>query len=582
MTARDTPADTRPAEDDAPAPGCPDAPDSPEETEDRAGWNEADDDRTAETLQWLRAKRRAHHRQRRRDRAVLVYCVVLAALGYGSGYAHRFLRELKLGADHGSLGADLQRTLPAAFVAVTLGLAVLAARDALWRGPVVVSGPSVGWLLAQPVRRGAVLRPGFRRSAGLAVAAGLLVAAAAAVVLQVTGLASFGGGLLALLPAAVCLPLLASSLGMVVERRPHLARYVRRSTAPVTLLLALSAGQAALAGAGHRWAPLERAELWSGPWGWAAQPVVSVTGGAAPGWPAAAVLLVAVTSVAVRYAHRDAAHVPNAQLRRRAATATAVTSGVFALELRAAKLAVTEAGGGGPRRRCHLPPPPHRHLIVVWRDLLALLRSPGRLGRAVTWTAAAAAAAGLGAATVGEKRVLGLAVGLLCGYAAVGALAEPARLETDDVRRAAWSPYRLRTLMLHHAIVPTVLGAALGLLAAVPYALAGAVWALVLMPLCAVPFAAAAVFGACRGPARTDLLFVGGATPMGGPGPFLFAAWYAAGPLVSVAGLTLTLNAALTHGPDARSTFSVAVMAALLTAGLLFFASRSANRLVTH
>ncbi|MFK8849995.1 hypothetical protein [Streptomyces sp. Ac-502] len=553
-----------------------------EEAGEQAVWSEADDDRTAETLHWLRAKRRAHHRQRRRDRAALVYCVVLAALGYGSGYAHRFLRELKLGADHGSLGADLQRTLPAAFVAVTLGLAVLAARDALWRGPVVVSGPSVGWLLAQPVRRGAVLRPAFRRSAGLAVAAGLLVAAAVAVVLQVTGQASFGGGFPALLPAAVCLPLLAVSLGMAVERRPHLARYVRRATAPAALLLALGAGQAALAGAGHRWAPLELAELWSGPWGWAAQPVVSVTGGPAHGWPAATVLLVAVTAAAALYAHRDAAHVPNTQLRSRAATATAVTSGVFALELRAAKLAVLEAGGDEPKRWVRLPSPPNRHLIVVWRDALALLRAPGRLGRAVAWTAAAAASAGLGAATAGEKRVLGLAVGLLCGYAAVGALAEPARLETDNVRRAAWSPFRLRTLMLHHTIVPAVFGALLGLLAAVPYALAGAAWTLLLMPLCAVPFAAAAVFGACRGPARTDLLFVGGATPMGGPGPFVFAAWYAAGPLVSVTGLVLVLNAALGHGLDARSVTSVGAVAALLTAGLLFFVTRSADRLVRH
>lgn len=549
---------------------------------DESPWCEEDDDRTAETLRWLRAKRRVHQRRRRRDQAVLAYCVVLAAVGYGSGYAYRFLRQLKLGADHGSLGADLQRSLPAVFVTVTLGLAVLAARDALWRGPVVVSGPSVGWLLAQPVRRGAVLRPGFRLSAGTAAGAGVLVAAAAAVVFRVTGLASFGGALLAALPAALCLPLLAVSLGMAVERRPRLTRHVRRLTAPAALLLALSAGQAALAGTGRRWAPLEAAELWSGPWGWAAQPVVAVSGGQAPGWPAAVALLLAVTAAAVLYAHRDAAHVPNAQLRSRAATTSAVTSGVLALELRAAKLALLEAGGDEPGRRLRLPPPPHRYLAVVWRDLLTLLRTPGRLGRACAWTAAAAAAAGLGAGPVAEQRVTGLVVGLLCGYAAVGALAEPARLETDNVRRAAWSPFRLRTLMLHHAIVPAVLGTLLGLLAAVPYALAGAVWALLLMPLCAVPFAAAAVFGACRGPARTDLLFLGGATPMGGPGPFLFAAWYAAGPLISVTGLALVLDTPLAHGPGGRSALLVTVMAALLTTGLLFLAARSADRLLKH
>ncbi|KOG85452.1 hypothetical protein ADK38_36590, partial [Streptomyces varsoviensis] len=46
-------------------------------------WSEEHDDRTDETLRWLRDKRRAHQRQRRRDTAVLIYCVILAVLGYG-------------------------------------------------------------------------------------------------------------------------------------------------------------------------------------------------------------------------------------------------------------------------------------------------------------------------------------------------------------------------------------------------------------------------------------------------------------------------------------------------------------------
>ncbi|MEC4019941.1 hypothetical protein [Streptomyces sp. H27-D2] len=545
-------------------------------------WAEEDDDRTDETLTWLRAKRRAHLRQRRRDLAVLVYCVILVVLGYGSGYVVRFLRELKIGADYSGLGADIQHTVPAVFVTVTLGLAVFAARDALWRGPVVVDGPSVGWLLAQPVRRAAVLRPRFQLSAVLALVPGLLAALAAAVVLRVISLASFGGALIAVLPAALCLPLLAVGLGMAVERRPQLSRRVRRLTAPAALLLALAAGQVALAGTGHRSAPLEWIELWSGPWGWAAQPVVTATGGSAPGWPAAVVLLVAAAAAAVLCGYRDAAHVPTAQLRGRAATASAVSSGVWSLELRAAKLAVMEAGGDEPKRQLRLPPPRSKYLVVVWRDLLALLRAPGRLGRALAWAACAAATAGLGAGLGGEKLVIGLVVGLLFGYFAVGALAEPARLETDDVRRAAWSPFRFRTLMLMHAIVPTLLGMLLGLLVAVPYALAGSPWPLLLMPLCAVPFAAAAVFGACRGPARTSLMFIGGGSPVGGPGPFLFIAWYAAGPLVAVGGLTFILNAALAHGTDARAAGNVIWVAALLAAGLLFFASRSADRLVRH
>ncbi|NJP81534.1 hypothetical protein HCK01_30265, partial [Streptomyces sp. AA8] len=166
---------------------------------DEPTWTEEEDDRTAETLAWLREKRKAHRRQKGRDLAVLLYSVVLIGAGYGSAYAVHFLRRARLGADYGGLGERVQDTLPALFTLLTAALALLAARDALWRGPVVVPAPSVGWLLAQPVRRAAVLRPWFRLSAAVAVVPALLVAVAAAVVLRVIDLAPLVTALLALL-----------------------------------------------------------------------------------------------------------------------------------------------------------------------------------------------------------------------------------------------------------------------------------------------------------------------------------------------------------------------------------------------
>lgn len=554
-----------------------------EEDETGEVWTEEDDDRTAETLAWLKHKRRAHRRERGKDMAVLAYCLLLAGIGYGSSFVVSFLRQLEDGADYGGFGRDLQRGLPALFTTLTVALAVFAARDALWRGPVVVPGPTVGWLLAQPVRRATVLRPWFRLSSGIALFPGLLIGIAAAVVLKVSGLASIGAALLAVLPAALCLPLLAVALGMAVERRPHLIRRVQRLTAPAVLLLAALTAQTVLAANGHRLRVLEWIELWSGPWGWAAQPVVRATDGSAPGWPAAVALLVAATAAAFVQAYRDAALVPTAQLRDRAATATTVSSVAWSMELRAAKLAITQAGGGTPARSVRLRPPSGRtgkYLVVVWRDLLTLLRTPGRLGKAAVWTACGAATAGLGADLGGERRVVGLVLGLLFGYFAVGVLAEPARLETDDLRRSAWSPFRFRTLMVHHGIVPAVLGAGLGLLAAIPFAVAGSAWALLLMPVCALPFTAAALFGACRGPARTQLLFLGGGSPMGGPGPFLFIAWYAAGPLLSVTGLSLAIDPALTHGVTASASAQSTMVAALLTVLLLIMTTYSADRLI--
>lgn len=570
-----TPPETSPA---SPADGFVD-------DDDDELWTEEDDDRTAETLAWLRRKRRAHRRRQGRDLAVLLYCVLLAGIGYGSGLVVHFLRELENGADYRHFGADLQLSLPALFTTLTAVLAVLAARDALWRGPVVLPGPAVGWLLTQPVRRGAVLRPWFRLSAGLSLLPGVLLGVAGAVVLRVTGLAPIGAALLAALPAALCLPLLAVCLGMAVERRPGLTRAVRRYTAPAVLVLGALVAQTVLAANGHRARVLEWIELWSGPWGWSAQPWVRATGGSVPGWPAAVALLVAATAAALVQAYRDAALVPTAQLRGRAATATTVSSVMWSMELRAAKLAMLEAGGGQPTRKIRLAPPSGRlgrYLVVVWRDLLTLLRTPGRLGRAAVWAAAAAAIAGLGVDLGGERRVVGLVAGLLCGYFAVGVLAEPARLETDDVRRAAWSPFRFRTLMLHHGVVPAVLGAVLGLLAAVPFAVAGSPWPLLLMPLCALPFTGAALFGACRGPARTQLLFLGGGSPVGGPGPFIFLAWYAAGPLIAVGGLTLALNGPLAHGMTGTAAAQAALVAALLTASLLLMTTWSADKLVRH
>ncbi|SHK58853.1 DUF6297 family protein [Actinacidiphila paucisporea] len=570
-----------PHDDDYPAPHD-DAAVTPEE--DDAPWSEEDDDRTDETLAWLRRKRRAHRRAKGRETAVLVYTVLIAVAGYGSSFVVSFLHGLEDGSGYADAARDLRAAMPPLFALLALGTAVLAARDALWRGPVVVPGPAVGWLLAQPVRRGKVLRPWFWLSAGLALVVGVPAGVAGAAILRVTGLAPLGTAVLAALPAAVCLPLLAVALGMAVERRPAAARAVRRWTAPAVLLLAALVAQSVLAVNGHRSPAVEQVELWSGPWGWAGQPLVDAVGGSAPAWPAAVALLAAATAAAVLAAYRDAALVPTARLRERAATATTVSSVAWSLELRAAKLAIMDAGGGTPVRQVRLRAPRGRlgrHLVVAWRDALTLLRTPGRLGKAALWTASGAAVAGLGADLGGERRWVGLVIGLLLGYLAVGALAEPARLETDDVRRAAWAPYRFRTLMLHHGIVPALLGALLGLLAAVPYAVAGHAWALLLLPLCAPPFTGAALVSAARGPARTQLLFLGGGSPVGGPGPFIYVAWYAAGPLLALTALTLGLAPVLHHATGSAVT-QAATVCVLLTALLLLLAAHMSDRLMRH
>ena len=239
-----------------------------------APWAEEDDDRTDETLAWLRRKRRAHRRRQGRD---WPSPSILRAAGRRSATAAAsscsFLRGLENGAGYADARADLARGLPALFAPCALALALLAARDALWRGPVVRAG----------ARRG--------------VAAGAAGAA--------------GRGAAAVVPALGRAVAAAGRAGRRRGRRRaagHRARLARRGAArraargpvPAAARRRARHGRRAAAGAGRgrygagprppcwcwaRWPPrpywprtgtgcpaLEQIELWSGPWGWAAQP----------------------------------------------------------------------------------------------------------------------------------------------------------------------------------------------------------------------------------------------------------------------------------------------------------------------
>ncbi|MFF8281681.1 hypothetical protein ACF06W_03035 [Streptomyces albus] len=579
------PGSARTADDSADAAGDTSGPDGPftdEEDDDGAAWG-PEDDRTEETLRLLRDKRRAHRGQRRRDLAVGGYVALLFAVGYGSTLGYRFVRDLEHLAAQDGVTEALRRALPAVLLLLVCGLALLAARDALWRGPVLVSRPDLSWLLSQPVRRERVLRPVFRWTLGLLTAAGALCAVGGAVLLRLTGLAGLGEALALCAPAGVCLPPLAAALALQVERSARAADRVRALTPYALLAAALLAGQAASAAAGHRSAVLETAELWSGPWGWAALPVVHAVTGRAPGWPVAVVLLAAAASAAVLHADKAAGTVPTRRLRARAATVATVTSVLWSAELRAARLAVTEALAGGTtgaRRRLRVPR--SRRLAVVWRDTLALLRAPGRLVAAALWLGAGAGTAALAVALDGGTRLIVLAAALALGWLGVARLAETARLETDDLRRSSWSPFRLPTLLLQHVLVPVAAGVPLALAAAVPFALQGGGRALLLMPLCVPPFAAAAVLAAARGPVRTELLSLGLVTPAGDASVFVFVGWYAA-PFVSAVGpltAALGLGGALDAGAPASALVRPVVVSAGVTAALLFAVVRRAKALV--
>ncbi len=528
----------------------------------------AEEDWTDEALALLRTLRAPHRRNRAGQIGFAVYCTLLILVVWGVTPSFGLFLQSSMGADYTGHGPALLAALPSGIAAVALATLLLAARDGLWRGPVIPPRATADWLLPQPVQPRRVLRPWFWLSCALAAAPGVVAAGGAMVALGLTTrtglLAAFGWCLL----GGVCVPLLATCAGLAVELNDRAAALVRRFTPALTLLVLLLAAQSALAAQGHRIGWLERVELWSGPWGWAGLAALAPTHAAQPGGWLAAVPLVLLTAFCLVLADRACGRIVPARLRERARTAAGVMAALRTVELRAARLAVTSAAPGARQRRLRLPAPRAAWLVVPWRDALALLRSPARLGRSVLLAVPASLCAVLAHAASGAACYAATALALVFGYLAVAQLLEPARIETDDVRRASWSPYPFADLMLRHAIVPTVLGVLLALLGAGGALLAGIGGPQVWLAPAAVPaLVGAGLVNACRGVIRQDLMMGSSQTPGAGAGPFLFAAWYAAGPAVAVLVLIMPFTHALTGG--SADTLLTAVAWSLVLAALL-------------
>jgi hypothetical protein len=489
--------------------------------------------RTTLTLRELRRMRRGHLRERASDTAYTLYISVMLLAIYGGGVYSKFSA---LAAEGGGR-VDPVRTLAAAgpaLVAVHL-LAVLAvARDALWRGPVTLSAPTVAWLLPLPIDRGRLVRPRFRVAIGAAVLVGAAVGVVEALVLGATG----GIPVPRLVGAAVgdgaLLGLLAGAVSGLVVRYRAAATAVRWASPPVAAVALGLAATAYLAWNGHSIGAITTVAEWSGPWGWSAQPLVAAAGHAVPGhW--AAVALLAVAGVALLLAvDRAVGAVPGVTLRARSNVMARLTGGVLAMDPRGVALSV-RAARASRLRRWRLPIPRYAWLAVPWRDATALLRAPSR----IAWSAAAIGVAGLlGGLAVGPAHGLAalaaVAGALLAGYLAAAQLVEPARLDADDPRRAANLPYTFDKLAQRHAIVPAAVLGVLGLAgAAVCAALTGSAAGLGLALLATPALVAGALVSAYRGPVP-GVLWVGADTPVGNTAGQQVLVWYLAAPVVTV------------------------------------------------
>lgn len=505
-------------------------------------------DRTADTLAWLRARRGTG---RARRFAYAAYVTLVLLVGWYGLFAAGLLYELRHATPLAKQAEAIARTLPSAAVTVALAGLALTAWDALWRGPVTPPRPDVDWLTALPVRRGPVLLPWFALSAGIWTLAALLVGFAGVLLLAAAGLGGIGRPALAVLPPAACLALLAVTGAALVQRSPTVADRLRRLSPLLAGAVLLSAAQTVAAAYGHRLPAVETAVLWSGPWGWAVQPVLAATGRPLPLWPVAAALLAVCTAVALASCGRIVADVPAAVLRSRARTVGGVLAALWAVDPRSVRLSMA-AGPEGRRRgrlgrwAARLRPPRSPGPLVAWRDTVALLMAPGRPALSVLLLLLAGAVLRAGGGAVSLASLASLAsfaslapvVAAALGYVAAAVLLEPARLDADDPRRTAWSPRPYARVALDHALVPTILLTTVGCLLTVPFAPAtGPLLALAAGPV----LVATGLVSAYRAPVPAWLMFSGPA--LAGAGPLLSVLWHASGPTTGVLGLALLLGA---------------------------------------
>jgi hypothetical protein len=548
-------------------------------------------DSTGPTIALLRDLRRGRGRKQAASIAFWIYLVAFTAAVYGGSLIAAAYRAVRHPPPATPAAGQVLRAAPAGLAALALLLLLVLVRDALWRGPVTVPQATVDWLLDTPVDRGRLLRPRFRLSAAGTVLAGAAVGIVPAAALVAAGLGGHGSGdVLDLTGAAVASAALLFALGTgaagLIERYPPAGRWVRAATPAVLAGAGLLAGLAAWAALGRPPAVLSAIAVWSGPWGWSAQPVLAAVGHAFGGslgsigvgswWPLAVLLLAVAALAALAAADRAAAGVSSSVLRARAAALGAMSAAALSMNTRG--VAAAYQGATRTRRAAfRLRPPRRRGLILLWRDLLAIARAPARLAAAVT-VAVAAAGLMILAARARHVSLVPVACALTLGYLAAAWLCEGARLDADDPRRSVPLPFRFASLAWWHAAVPgLVLLAAAGVPVVVACVLAGDPRPLALLVVAIPVLVAGALLNVFRAP-LTPELFMGFDTPVGNTAVINIVIWVAWGPVLSVGPLTVLLSRAIS-APGSGALASAVVIGAGLAVGLGAYAAHRASRL---
>jgi hypothetical protein len=430
------------------------------------------------------------------------------------------------------------------------------------QGPVVFSVPDVAQLLGAPLPRSDLaLRP-LLRSLLIGVGGGAVAAAIALV-----GIAGHHRGLPAARGAGfgvavVAVALLGVAGASLVQGSARIDRATRLATWPVfAVAIALVLISSSSAGA-------RNVVLWSGPWGWAIQPVLA----SQSHWPLAVVLLAALTAAAVAIAVRRRGACSTERHMLRAQARSGAIASLYSMNARFVGRSLAAVGRRpGSTRGVSLRRPRHPRLAIAWRDGVAALGTPQRLGEALVLTLGGALVCLLNA-----DHPAAVAGGALAIYLGASRLLEPLRSETD-------TPDRVRVLLrdsmgqvlAKHAFVPTVLAFAAALLAVAGVAVAGALpshggTVAALLVLATIPIALCAALSSRRGGQLSDSVMSFAATDQSGFGGIIVIAWIMAFPALAVALGTLAVAVPAAHGTKAvpQLAIGLAIAAFALVRGL--------------
>jgi hypothetical protein len=417
---------------------------------------------------------------------------------------------------------------------VLVGLATTA-RWGTWQGPVVFAEADVGFLLGAPLsRRALAVRP-FARALAWGAVAGAVVAAVALVGLAGRGRGVGAGDALGLVLGLALVGTLGVALAGVVQCSARASRAAALAL-PLSIVAAAGLVAAARSSAGAR-----TAVLWSGPWGWAIQPVAGDTAAAIGALAGLAV----ASALAIVAAARALGACPTERHVVRAEAQAGARASAWAFDARTARQGLQRAAGssaGRARLAGGLRPPRRPVLAIVWRDATSGLRAPGR-----TLGAAAIACSAGALAIAAARHPAADAIAPLGTYLAAGLVLEPLRLEVDHpsasriLLRRPWGRVLLDHVAIPVAVVATATALA-GALVAVIGDLPAHGGAIVLVAVAVVPTVVlcAALSARHGGRVPISVLATGAATdPTGGGGTVI--AWWLRWPIAAtvVAGLAL-------------------------------------------